>query len=81
MTLPHASLRIIDTLSEPAVTLRIDLLYIKLYLSGCLDLEIPLGLEMQLTCRFRRFYHMVYMPGAHLANSHIFLLCFFFFFF
>lgn len=34
MTLPHASLRIIDTLSEAAVTLRIDLLYIKLYLSG-----------------------------------------------
>lgn len=77
MTLPHASLHIIDTLSEAAVTLRIDLSYVKLYLSVCLDLERPLGQEMQLTCKFRRFYHTVYMPGVHLTNSHIFLFRFF----
>lgn len=70
----HASLHIIETLFEDAVTLRIDLSYIKIISVRLPRFRETFGLKLHglpHICWFRRFYQMFYTPGINLTNSQI----------
>lgn len=74
MSFPHASLRVIESLSEDAVTLKIDLSYIKIISVRLLRLRETFGQkvrELTLKCWFRGFSHVLYMLGIYLTNSQI----------